>query len=106
MDSSPAEHALIISLALGEGASAEAVFALGEELEAAVDSAGAGEFDGDEIGAEDAKFYLYGPDADRLLSAVQPVLERLQAAPGSYVTKRYGPPGSSEEQIALLLPEF
>lgn len=106
MDPGPEEHAVIVSLVLRDGVSAEAVFALGEELEAAVRSAGAGEFDGDEVGAEDAKLYLYGPDADRLLSAVQPVLQRLPAPPGSHVTKRYGPPGSREEQNALPLAEL
>lgn len=74
-----------------------------EPLVVAVERAGVGEFDGNELAADgsDAVLYLYGPDADTLWAAVDPVLRRAPLGAGSYAIKRYGPPGAEESRVAL-----
>jgi hypothetical protein len=79
--------------------------ALEEELIAALGSADAGEFDGNEVApdSEAAALYMYGPDADRLFEAVKPVLESSAFMHGAVATKRYGPPedGAQEVQVTI-----
>jgi hypothetical protein len=72
-----------------------------DRLIEAIDDAGVGEFDGNEIGPEDATLYMYGPDADRLFSAVEAVLRDAALPPGSNVVVRYGGPGAEERRIEL-----
>jgi hypothetical protein len=67
----------------------------------AIDAAGVGEFDGNEIGPDDAVLYMYGPDADRLWEVVEPVLRSASLGPGSYAVTRYGEPGASETRVDL-----
>lgn len=67
----------------------------------AIEAAGAGEFDGNLIGPEDAILYMYGPDADRLFAVVEPVLREASLPPGSYVVLQYGGPGSEERRLDL-----
>ena len=107
MDETADSHAVIVSVALpGADQSDEGspdMFQLADRFDAAVRAAGVGEFDGDEFGEGEAVFYMYGPDADRLFAAVMPVLREVNAPQGSYVRKRYGPPGAREERISLPL---
>ena len=72
-----------------------------EPVAAAVAASGAGEYDGHEIGPDGAVLYLYGPDADRLLEVVAPVLRRGPLPAGSYAIKRYGPPGARAVRLDL-----
>ena len=67
----------------------------------AIESARVGEFDGNEIGADGAVLYMYGPDADALFAAVEPSLRAAPLGPGSYALKRYGDPGASESRVDL-----
>jgi hypothetical protein len=67
----------------------------------AIEAAGVGEFDGNEIGPDGAVLYLYGPSADRLWDAVAPVLAAAGLGAGSYAVKRYGEPGAAEVRIDL-----
>jgi hypothetical protein len=95
------EHAVIVQLSFqgGEMDSAEeqkAAFALVEELEAAFDTSGIGEYDGEEFGGGGCTFYMYGPDADRLFAAVEPILKQSSLAPGGSATKRYGDAGDPD----------
>jgi len=53
-----------------EGADLGPVFALEDELTAAIEQVHAGEFDGNEVGDGEAVLYMYGPDADALYAAV------------------------------------
>jgi hypothetical protein len=72
-------------------------------LDAAIRSAGAGEYDGDEVATDlsDGLLYMYGPDADRLYAAIRPVLESAAFMRGATVHVRYGPPGSHENVIIV-----
>jgi hypothetical protein len=89
------EHAVIIHFPLsddefGSDPEFDAMVMLSDDLAAAIDAAGVGEFDGNELGGGECKLYMYGPDADRLFAAIQPVLARSVMVRGGYVIKRYG----------------
>jgi hypothetical protein len=85
------EHAVIVHLATS-GAEPRDVFALEDKLIAAIENADAGEFDGNEIAVDGSEvvLYAYGPNADRLYAAMEPVIKGIPPARGSYVIKRYG----------------
>ena len=92
----PPEHAVIVSLVLsneefGEAAERDAIHALTDRMDAAIRAAGAGEFDGDEFGDGSCTLYMYGPDADRLFAAVEPLLRGSSLVTGGHAIKRYGP---------------
>ena len=65
----PPEHAVIVRFRAW-GDDLNAIFDLETELEAAIASAGVGEFDGNEVATDgsEGSLYMYGPDADRLFS--------------------------------------
>jgi hypothetical protein len=46
---------------------------------------------------------MYGPDADRLLEVVQPVLEACSFMRGARITLRYGPPAADVRERQLVL---
>ena len=74
---------------------------LSEELEEAIQRAGVGTYDGDEVGEDQLIVYTYGPDADRLAEVVLESLKDFRMGPGSYLVKRYGEPGRREERLEL-----
>jgi hypothetical protein len=89
------EHALIVHLALGNAdfgteADRAAIWALEDQLEAAIAAASAGEFDGDEFGQGECVLYFYGPNVDRLFAVVEPRLKSSPIASGGFAIKRYG----------------
>ena len=89
------EHAVIAYMKLSDGGFGSEVevaryFELEDNLEAVINDAGVGEFDGNEVGEGFFTLYMYGPDADKLAEVVLPVLERSGPPAGSYVLKRYG----------------
>ena len=88
------EHAVIVHFQYGS-TNLDRLFAAEHQLEAAINEARAGELDGHEIAVDgsDGFFYMYGPDADRLFAAVEPVLATVPFMNGATVTRRYGPPG-------------
>jgi hypothetical protein len=55
---------------------------LGDELGAAVEAAGLGEYDGDEIGGGEYTLFFCGPDIDRLVDLLRPLLKRSPLARG------------------------
>lgn len=94
------EHAVLVHLAspaVGDIALDE----IEEPLIEAIDNAGAGEFDGHEIGPDGPTLYLYGPDADRLFTAAEPILRSTSLPPGSHAIVRYGDPGAEERRVDL-----
>lgn len=100
----PVEHAVIVSFRYGS-TDFDPVFAVSEQLERAINSAGVGEFDGNELAADgsDGSLYMYGPDADRLFATVRPILEATDFLQGARVKLRYGPSNSgAREQIVML----
>ena len=94
------EHAVLIRIASlsDPGAGLDLVE---DPIIEAIARAGVGEFDGNEIGPDGATLYMYGPDADALWSAVEAAVRRSPLGAGSYVVKRYGPPGARESRVEL-----
>jgi hypothetical protein len=89
------EHAVIVHLPLsnsdfGAPQEQEALFALQDELATVIENTRSGEFDGDEFGEGECVVYTYGPDADVLFAAIEPVLKASSLARGGYAIKRYG----------------
>ena len=96
-----------LALAGGEMGSPEeraTIMKLQDEVTAAIDAAGVGEFDGDEWGGNECVLYMYGEDADRLFDAVHPVIAKLPPRSGSYAIKRRGEasdPNAKDERVPL-----
>jgi PASTA domain len=67
----------------------------------AIEAAGVGEFDGNEVGLDEALLFMYGVDADALWRVVGPVIRDANLGSGPYAVLRYGPPGAAESQIDL-----
>lgn len=79
------EHTLVIRVEPRQGPSGTAtgmdsIAALEERLVAAISTARVGEFDGNEFSGSDVFFYAYGPDGDKLLAAVAPILASFPAS--------------------------
>jgi hypothetical protein len=99
------EHAVIVHYQLtgeeyGTEDEREAVYALEERLEKAIQAAGAGEFDGNEFGDGEAVLYMYGPDKDLLWSVVETEVRKFPWRP-AYALLRAGGPETSSEQVHL-----
>ena len=76
---------------------------MADRLREAIRANDAGEFDGDEFGGGECVLFMYGHDAGKLFSAIQPILKDWQTLLGGYAIKRYGPPGSRSERIDFVL---
>jgi hypothetical protein len=73
----------------GSPAERDCIYALEDNIADAVEDAHAGEFDGDMFGEGECVLYMYGPDADRLFSAVVPLLKSCPFADGGHAVKQY-----------------
>lgn len=89
----PPEHAVIVHFDYGRTDLAR-IHEAERRLETAIAQKRAGELDGNEIASDgsDGFFYMYGPDADALFAAVQPVLASIDFMKGARVKLRYGKP--------------
>jgi hypothetical protein len=99
-----AEHAVIVRFDYGQ-TDLSPLFELEDQLAAAIESVGVGEFDGNEVASDgsDGTLYMYGPDADRLFEAVQPALAAATCIRNAVATIRYGPPedGVEEREVKI-----
>ena len=105
MSSTP-EHAVIVYFNYGS-TDLQRLFELEVALEQVISAADAGEFDGTEVATDgsDGYLYMYGPDADKLFAAVEPVLQSASFMAGATVTKRYGPPENGvRESVVKISP--
>ena len=75
------------------------ILALADRVMRELDATGAGTYDTNDLERGFFRMYLYGPDADRLVEVVAPILSA--APPGSYLAKRAGPAGTSQVRIEL-----
>jgi hypothetical protein len=101
------QHAVIIHFPLsddefGSDPEFDTMVMLSDDLQAAIEAAGVGEFDGNELGGGECKLYMYGPDADRLFAAISPVLAKSAMVRGGYAVKRYGDAGDPLAQESKL----
>jgi hypothetical protein len=104
--SSVPDHSVVLHFDYGSTDFAR-LFALQDELKRVIDAAHVGEFDGNEIAVSgcDGYFFMYGPDADELLAAIRPTLERTDFMKGARVKLRYGPPGDDAKELQIVLPK-
>ena len=101
------ERAFIVTLKLsddeyGTEEERDQIHQLSGQLEESIKSASAGEFDGDEFGGGTCNLYMYGPDADSLFVAVNPLLKASSLSKGARGVKRYGEasdPNAREEIV-------
>ncbi|WP_118132885.1 hypothetical protein [Oceanicella sp. SM1341] len=75
---------------MGSPEEIEGLMAVGDRLGEFLNTEGSGEFDGDEYGEGTFVFFFYGPDADRLFTAIEPLLRAEPLVGGCYALKRYG----------------
>ena len=98
------EQAVIVRFNYGQP-DLNPLYELEDKLIAAIDSAEAGEFDGNEVAVDgsDGTLYMYGPDADRLFEVVRPVLSSATCIRDAVATIRYGPPedGVKEREVKI-----
>ena len=68
--------------------------AFADELATAVAAAGVGEYDGDELGGGECTLFFVGPDVDRLLGVLRPLLKRSPLCRGAHLVRMLpGPDG-------------
>lgn len=66
-----------------------------------IEREGLGEFDGNEVGPEDAILFMYGPDAERLFAAIETTLRANPICKGARAVIRRGEPGAPEREVLL-----
>jgi hypothetical protein len=92
----------LCSGSMGDKEERRRITALEDQLSAAIESASAGEIDGDEYGGGTCTIYICGTSAERLLALTWPVLTEFHAPPGSYLIKRCGTSDADELRIPLI----
>ncbi|MDG3006070.1 hypothetical protein [Paludisphaera mucosa] len=87
------DQAVIVEFEYPED-SLDPLLELEDHLEAAIETAELGEFDGHELSVDLDQGVLdfYGPDAEAILTAVRPLLQAATCLRNVRVTLRYGPP--------------
>ena len=98
------EHVVIVTFMYGSK-NLDTLFELESKLEAAIEEAKVGEYDGNEVAVDgsDGTLYMYGPDADKLFIVVKPILESVPFMRGAQVTRRYGPPKDGVREVVVKL---
>jgi hypothetical protein len=101
----PVEHAVIVNFAYIGSTDLDPLFALESQLEAAINTAKVGEYDGNEVAVDgsDGTLYMYGPDADKRFAVVRPVLDACGFMKGASARLRYGPPADGVREITVPL---
>jgi hypothetical protein len=99
-----AEQAVIVHFRYGLTDMAP-LFALEDRLKSVIQTSKLGEFDGDEIAVDrsDGRLYMYGPSADQLFDAIQPILKTSNFMNGAEVKRRYGPANSGAREVSTTL---
>jgi hypothetical protein len=80
----------------GEDNEREVIREFSRELDSEIRVHNVGTFDGDEYGGGECSLFMYGPNADKLFSTIEPLLRRWDKLKGGHVIKRYGSPDASE----------
>ena len=101
------DHAVIVQFNFPSG-NLDRIFEIEDQLAKAVEAGHVGALDGNEIAVDgrDNLFYLYGPDADSIFAAIEPVLLQSDILSEARVLLRYGPPGLDTRQQIITLPKW
>lgn len=86
------EQDLLVVLPLGNrhmGTQAErqAIEAFAEQLATAIEQAGVGEYDGDELGGGQCTLFFCGPDVEGLISVLRPLLQHSPLCRGAHLVR-------------------
>jgi hypothetical protein len=74
---------------------------LEDRITEVIDREGLGEFDGNEVGPTETTLYMYGPDAEKLFVAIEPVLRAYPLCRGARVEIRPGGPGTRSREVRI-----
>ena len=82
------------------------VYALGDQIQVAIAEAKVGEYDGHSLPADGSNgtYFIFGPDAEAIFRAIQPVLEASPLMRGATVTLHFGPRGWRTPKRVVKLP--
>ena len=88
-------HAVLVTLKLSDDQfggpdEMDSIHEMTDQMLDVIEEKGVGEFDGDEFGGGECVLFMYGPDADVLFAAIEPILRASRWAKGASVLKRYG----------------
>lgn len=72
-----------------------------DQLEAAITEAGVGEYDGDELGGGECILFFCGPDIDRLLAVLHPLLKRSPLCRGGHLVRMVDDPDGEPQRQRL-----
>lgn len=91
-DAGASEQDLLVVLKLsnkqmGTNEERQEIDAFSDELAAAVEAAGVGEFDGDELGAGECTLFFCGTDLDKMLAVLRPLLKRSPLCRGAQIVR-------------------
>lgn len=102
------EQAVIICLQfsvgkLQEKKALDAIFDLDDIFRTILETSGIGTYDGHEFcespEEESVRFFMYGPDANRMYEEVKPILQSLPSLQEISIHKQYSPLEDYEEQL-------
>jgi hypothetical protein len=101
----PPQHEVVVHFSYGSR-NFQHVFALEDSLRMAIAQARAGEYDSHYIEEDGSEgfYYMYGPDAEKLFSAISPVLEASSFMHGATVTLHFGPQKRGTPKRVIELP--
>ena len=74
---------------------------IGDKLVKVIKQEQLGEFDGNEVGPDEATLYMYGPDAERLFAGIESTLREYPLCQGARVEIRRGAPGAPVREVRL-----
>jgi hypothetical protein len=72
---------------MGTNSERQQIEALADELAAMLENGDLGEYDGEELGGGECTLFFCGPDPDRLLAELRPVLKRSPLCRGAAVVR-------------------
>ena len=98
------EQAVVVEFNYGLE-SMDELFSLQHQLEAAIEEAGVGDLDGNEIAADlsDGFLYMYGSDADAVFAVIEPILRSVGFMYGAKVKLVYGELGEDVPRKTIVL---
>jgi hypothetical protein len=84
------------------------VYALGDQIQLAINEAKVGEYDGHALPADgsEGRYFVYGPDAEAIFKVMEPVLAASPLMSGATVTLHYGPRGWRTPKRVIKLPQY
>jgi hypothetical protein len=74
---------------------------LEEKIIEVIKGRGLGEYDGNEIGSGETVIFLYGPDAEKLFAAIEPIIRSYPLCKNARVLIRQGGPGAKQREVRI-----